>query len=139
VTGRRTRAELRFLELRSRDGFLSMRVAPVPPFSAHAHFNLDPEVRGRATGHRLAAAMDRLVADRGLPGWFGEMNLPEGFPTDALERAGAVLGHRQRNVTLSALTGMTVWRTTVLRPLATRTDAFLARAEARADAGEVLR
>jgi hypothetical protein len=130
VTGRRTRAELRFLGLRLRDGLRSMREAPAPPFPAHAHFNLDPEVRGRATGHRLAAAMDQLVADRGLPGWFGEMNLPEGFPTDALERAGAVLGHRQRNITLSAMTGMTVWRTTVMRPLDARTDAFLARAGA---------
>jgi hypothetical protein len=74
--------------------------------------------------------MDKLVADRGLPGWFGEMNLPEGFPTDALERAGASIGHRQRNATLSALTGMDIWRTTVLRPLAGRTDDFVARSTA---------
>lgn len=128
LVGRRTRSELRFLRLRLLDGLRSLRAAPVPPYPAHAHFNLDPEVRGRSTGHRLAAAMDDLVAARGLEGWFGEMNLPEGFPADALERAGAVLGHRQRNVTLSALTGMTVWRTTVMRPLARRTDVFLARA-----------
>jgi hypothetical protein len=127
VTGRRSLAELRFLRLRLVDGVRSLRGAPAPPFEAHAHFNLDPEVRGRSTGHRLAAAMDDLVAARGLDGWFGEMNLPEGFPTDALERAGAVIGHRQRNATLSALTGMTVWRTTVMRPLAERTEAFLAR------------
>lgn len=127
LTGRRSRAELRFLRLRLVDGLRSLREAPEPPFPAHAHFNLDPQVRGRSTGHRLAAAMDDLVAERGLDGWFGEMNLPEGFPTDALVRAGAVIGHRQRNVTLSTLTGMTVWRTTVMRPLAERTDAFLAR------------
>ena len=128
LTGRRSRAELRFLRLRLVDGLRSLREAPTPPYPAHAHFNLDGEVRGRSTGHRLAAAMDELVAARGHDGWFGEMNLPEGFPTDALERAGAVLGHRQRNVTLSALTGMEVWRTTVLRPLADRTDAFAQRA-----------
>jgi len=127
VTGRRSRTELRFLWLRLVDGVRSVREAPAPPFRAHAHFNLDPEVRGRSTGHRLAAAMDDLVLSRGLDGWFGEMNLPEGFPTDALERAGATIGHRQRNATLSALTGMTVWRTTVTRPLAERTDTFLVR------------
>jgi hypothetical protein len=125
--GRRSRTELRFLRLRIVDGLHSWRSAPAPPLPAHAHFNLDPEVRGRSTGHRLAAAMDDLVAARGLAGWFGEMNLPEGFPTDALERAGATVGHRQRNATLSELTGMTVWRTTVTRRLTDRTDAFLAR------------
>jgi len=127
ATGRRSCTDLRFLWLRLVDGVRSLREAPAPPFPAHAHFNLDPEVRGRSTGHRLAAAMDDLVAARGLDGWFGEMNLPEGFPTDALERAGAMIGHRQHNATLSALTGMTVWRTTVMRPLVERTDAFLAR------------
>lgn len=137
VTGQRSRAELRFLHLRLIDGYRSLREAPEPPYPAHAHFNLDSEVRGRSTGHRLAAAMDELVAGRGYDGWFGEMNLPEGFPTDALERAGAVLGHRQRNVTLSTLTGMEVWRTTVLRPLARRTDAFAQRAQVAAAAEAV--
>lgn len=134
LTGRRSRAELRFLRLRLVDGFRSLRGAPEPPYPAHAHFNLDHAVRGRSTGHRLAAAMDELVAARGLDGWFGEMNLPEGFPTDALERAGAVLGHRQYNVTLSALTGMEVWRTTVQRPLAARTETFARRAGVQQDA-----
>ena len=135
VAGRRSRTELRFLWLRLVDGVRSVREAPAPPFRAHAHFNLDPEVRGRSTGHRLAAAMDDLVRSRGLDGWFGEMNLPEGFPTDALERAGATIGHRQRNATLSALTGMTVWRTTVTRPLAERTDTFLVRSGRTANVG----
>lgn len=135
LTGRRSRAERRFLRLRLIDGWRSLLDAPEPPYPAHAHFNLDSEVRGRSTGHRLAAAMDELVAGRSYDGWFGEMNLPEGFPTDALERAGAHLGHRQRNITLSALTGMAVWRTTVLRPLADRTAAFEQRAGVDADAG----
>lgn len=126
--GRRTRADLRFLRLRLADGLRSLRRTPAAPFPAHAHFNLDPDVRGRSTGHRLAAAMDELVAARGLAGWFGEMNLPVGLPTDALERAGAVIGHRQRSTTLSALTGLDVWRTTVMRPLDRRTDAFHDRA-----------
>lgn len=129
LTGSRTWADVRFLRLRLVDGIRTVRGGRPAPFPAHAHFNLDPHVRGRSTGHRLAAAMDALVSARDLRGWFGEMNLPEGFPTDALERAGATIGHRQRSATLSALTGMVVWRTTVLRPLAERTDAFLARAE----------
>ncbi len=128
AAGRRGRDDRRFLRLRLTDGLASLRGTPPAPYPAHAHFNLDPQVRGRSTGHRLAAAMDARVAARGYDGWFGEMNLPVGFPTDALERAGAELGHRQRNVTLSALTGMDVWRTTVLRPLAGRTGAFHARA-----------
>lgn len=130
LIGRRSSADRRFLRLRLVDGIRSLRSAPRPPFPAHAHFNLDPEVRGRSTGHRLAAAMDELVAERGLAGWFGEMNLPEGFPTDALERAGATVGHRQRNATLSALTGLEVWRTTVSRALAERTETFARRASA---------
>lgn len=129
IAGRRTWADVRFLRLRLVDGIRTIREGEPAPFPAHAHFNLDPHVRGRSTGHRLAAAMDELVVERGLTGWFGEMNLPEGFPTDALERAGASIGHRQRNATLSALTGMVVWRTMVLRPLAARTDAFRTRAE----------
>lgn len=130
LLGRRSRAERRFVRLRILDGFRSLIEAPAPPYPAHAHFNLDHAVRGRSTGHRLAAAMDELVAERGFDGWFGEMNFPEGFPVDALERAGAVLGHRQWNRTLSALTGTAVWRTTVLRPLAGRTVAFEQRAGA---------
>lgn len=137
VAGRRGRDDRRFLRLRLTDGLSALRSAPRPPFPAHAHFNLDPQVRGRSTGHRLAAAMDERVAARGYAGWFGEMNLPVGFPTVALERAGAVLGHQQRNHTLSVLTGLDVRRTTVLRPLAGRTGAFRVRATGASPAGAV--
>ncbi len=125
LVGLRGGARLRrFLRLRIVDGWRAFRHAPPAPHAAHAHFNLEAGVRGNDTGHRLAAVMDTLVAERGLDGWYGEMNFPEGMPTEALTRAGAVLGHRERSATFSWLTGQAVWRTTVARPLAGRTRAF---------------
>ncbi len=118
----------RFLRLRIVDGWRTFRHAPPPPYPAHAHFNLEAGVRGHDIGHRLAAIMDDLVAARGFEGWYGEMNFPEGMPTEALTRAGAVLGHRQPSATFSWLSGMEVWRTTVARPLADRTRSFRDRA-----------
>ena len=118
----------RFLRLRVIDGWRAFRHAPPPPHPAHAHFNLEAGVRGNDIGHRLAAVMDALVAARGFDGWYGEMNFPEGMPTEALTRAGAVLGHRQRSATFSWLAGVAVFRTRVARPLAGRTAAFRDRA-----------
>lgn len=117
----------RFVRLRIRDGLTTVRSAPTAPMPAHAHLNLDPEIRAGATGHRLAAAMDALVDAAGLPGWFGEMNVPPGRSLAAIERAGAVVVHRQYNRTFSWLLDRPVERVTILRSLATRTDSVARR------------
>jgi hypothetical protein len=120
--GRRRGDARRFSWLRMRDGVASWRHAPPPVFPAHAHLNLDPEIRGGNVGHRLAATMDDLVAAAGLPGWFGELNVPAGRSLSAITRAGAIVVHRQPNRTFSWLLGTSVDRATIARPLATATD-----------------
>jgi hypothetical protein len=117
----------RFAWLRIRDGLATARSAPDAPMPAHAHLNLDPEIRAGATGHRLVAAMDAIVEAAGLPGWFGEMNVPPGRSLAAIERAGAVVVHRQPNRTFSWLLASPVERTTIVRALATRTDSVVRR------------
>jgi hypothetical protein len=112
----------RFAWNRIRDGLSAWQHAPPPVFPAHAHLNLDPEVRGASTGHRLVAMMDDLVEAAGLPGWFGELNVPEGGSLAAIERAGAVVVHRQPNRTFSWLLGVPVERATIARSLHRRTD-----------------
>ncbi len=127
AAGRCRGAARRFAALRIRDGLTSVRTAPAAPMPAHAHLNLDPEVRAGSLGHRLAKAMDELVEAAGLPGWFGEVNVPPGRSLAAIERAGAVVVHRQRNRTFSWLLGVPVDRATIARPLATRTDSVVRR------------
>lgn len=117
----------RFAWLRIRDGLATLRAAPAAPMPAHAHLNLDPQIRAGSTGHRLAAAMDALVEAAGLPGWFGEMNVPPGRSLAAIERAGAVVVHRQSNLTFSWLLASPVERATIVRALATRTDSVVRR------------
>lgn len=124
VIGRRRGDARRFAWLRVRDGLTAWRQAPRAVLPAHAHLNLDPEVRGAGTGHRLASAMDDLVTDAGLPGWFGELNVPVGGALTAIERAGARVVHRQPNRTLSWLLGVPVDRATIARPLHLRTQAL---------------
>lgn len=117
----------RFAWLRIRDGLTATRTAPPAPMPAHAHLNLDPEIRDRSTGHRLVAAMDTMVERLELPGWFGEMNLPPGRSLAAVDRAGAVVVHRQPNRTFSWLLGCPVERTTIVRALDSRTDSVVRR------------
>lgn len=118
----------RFVLHRVRDGLATVRDAPAPPHRAHAHVNLDPQLRGVSVGHTLVAAMDRMVADAGLDGWFGEMNWPASQSLEAIERAGAVVVHRQHNHTLSWLAGQPIDRATVARPLDRATDSARRRA-----------
>ena len=117
----------RFAWLRIRDGLATVRGAPAAPLPAHAHLNLEPEIRAGTTGHRLAVAMDELVAAAGLPGWFGEMNVPPGRSLAAIERAGARATHRQPNLTFSWLLAEPVDRVTIVRALARRTDSVVRR------------
>lgn len=121
----------RFTWLRIRDGWASWRHAPSAVYPAHAHLNLDPQVRDSSVGHRMAAAMDTRVEQAGLPGWFGELNVPEGRTLSAIERAGATVVYRQFSHTFSWLVGARVERATVARPLATRTGSVLEPAPAR--------
>ena len=117
----------RFAWLRIRDGLATVWTAPAAPMPAHAHVNLDPEIRAGATGHRLVAAMDAMVEAAGLPGWFGELNVPPGRSLAAIERAGAAVVHRQRNLTFSWLLASPVERATIVRALDTRTDSVVRR------------
>ncbi len=119
--GRRRADARRFVWLRIRDGLTAWRHAPRAVLPAHAHFNLDGDVRGAGTGHRLAAAMDELVDRAGLPGWYGELNVPAGVALTAIERAGARVVYRQSNRTLSWLSGVPVERATIARLLDDRT------------------
>lgn len=128
ATGRLRGDVRRFAWRRVRDGWTSWRQAPPPVYPAHAHVNLDPHVRDGAVGHRLAAHMDARVAAAGLAGWYGELNVPEGGSLAAIERAGAVVVHRQHSHTFSWLLGTRVERATIVRPLATRTDSVERRA-----------
>lgn len=118
----------RFTLLRLHDGLRTLRLAPPPPHPAHGHLNLDANIRGADVGHRLVDAMDRMVAEAGLDGWYGEMNWPRDQSLDAIEAAGAVVVHRQRNLTLSWLGGRPIDRATVARPLARATDSVRGRA-----------
>lgn len=120
ATGRLSGDARRFVALRIQDGLTAWREAPPPPFPAHAHLNLSARVRDRGIGHRLAAAMDDMVEAAGLPGWYGEINVPEGGSLRALERDGARVVHRMPNRTFSWLLGTRVHRVTVARSLADR-------------------
>lgn len=124
AVGQRRDDARRFAWLRIRDGLTAWRSAPPAVLPAHAHFNLDVDVRGTGTGHRLAAAMDELVADAGLPGWYGELNVPAGGSLAAIERAGAQVVHRQPNRTLSWLVGVPVERATIARLLRHRPEGW---------------
>ncbi|MFP5308173.1 MAG: hypothetical protein ACLGIR_01165 [Actinomycetes bacterium] len=122
ATGRLRGASATFVRLRVLDGVGALRHGVAPPFPAHGHLNLTARVRDGRIGHRLAAEMDRMVAEAGLAGWFGEVNVPAGRSLAAIERAGARVVHRVPSRTFSWLAGTAVERATVARPLAARTD-----------------
>lgn len=119
VTGRLDRAGRRFVRLRMRDGWARWRHGPPAPFAAHAHINLEPALRGAGIGQRLLAFVDRTVAQAGLPGWFGKMNLTADAQLDAIERVGGEIVHWMPNRTLTWLAGEPVRRATLARPLHT--------------------
>lgn len=116
VTGRLRGPARRFVALRVRDG-LAMRRSPAAPFAAHAHVNLDVEVRDAGVGHRLLGLVDDAVAAAGEDGWYGEMNWPADTTPATVGAVGGVVVHRARNRTLSWLAGTPIDRATVARPL----------------------
>jgi hypothetical protein len=119
LNGRLRGAAATFVRLRIADGLTSLR-QPSLPHPAHAHFNLDGDVRDLGTGHRLAGAMDRMVEAAGLTGWSGELNVPAGGSLAALLRQGAVEHARMPNRTFSWLLRHPVERVTLDRTLANR-------------------
>lgn len=112
----------RFVRLRVRDGLHAWRHQVTPPFPAHMHLNLDPELRGDGIGHRLVGWMDRRVEAAGLDGFVGEVNVPAGGSTRAIEAAGARVVDRVPNRTFSWLLGVPVDRCVIARALADRSD-----------------
>lgn len=110
--------EARFHRLRLYDGWQAWRHGIPAPLPAHAHFNLDRRARGRLHVKMFVDHIDARCADRGLPGWFGEINAPRGRRAAAFESHGARVVHRAPNHTLSWLHGAPLDRLTVARPLA---------------------
>ena len=112
-------ASAAFTGRRLRDGMSSVRSGPAAPMPAHFHFNVERSRRGVRAGFLLAAHADRVVAEAGLPGYFGEVNVPVDKPgrLRALERLGVRPVHQQRNHTLTGLAGEPVDRWTVVRSL----------------------
>ncbi len=108
-----------FSRRRLLDGVVSVTRGTPPPMPAHFHFNVEGARRGAVAGFHLADHADRVVGGAGLPGYFGEVNVPIGKPgrVRALERMGARVVHRQRNHTMSWLAGSPVDRVTVVRPV----------------------
>lgn len=103
------------------DGLLAAVLAPRPPMPAHFHFNVERARRGAVAGYLLAGHADGVVGDAGLPGYFGEVNVPLHKPgrARALERMGGRIVHRQRSATMSWLADTPVDRLTVVRSLDT--------------------
>jgi len=107
----------RFTRLRVRDAVAAWHAAPPSPYPVHAHFNVARGARAGRAGLALAAHVDEVCRDHGVPGWYGEMNAPAGRRATALEHLGGRVVHRQRNATLSWLAGHDIDRLTVTSPL----------------------
>lgn len=117
-TAARGGAEGAFVRHRAADALAARRAAPASPHPVHAHWSVARGARTGRSGRLLAAHVDRVCADHGLAGWYGEINAPAGRRAAALEHLGGRVVHRQRNATLSWLTGREVERLTVARDLA---------------------
>lgn len=111
----------RFVRLRVHDGLYAWRHQAPSPLPAHMHLNLDPELRGDGIGHQLVGWMDRRVDAAGFAGFTGEVNVPVGGSTRAIEAAGARVVHRVPNRTFSWLLGVPVERCVIARALDQRT------------------
>lgn len=120
ATGRCRGDAARFARLRLRDGWRDACSWTAPPCRAHAHLNLEPDLRYEGIGHRLAGRMDAMVGETGLDAWFGEINVPAGRSLAALTRQGVTVHARTRSDTFSWLLNRDVERVTVVRSLAGR-------------------
>lgn len=121
VLGRIDRQSRAFYRARARDSWNIWRdrrridVHDEP----HAHMNVVTDARLGTTAAALVAAVDATVRASGNHSWIGEVNAEAGRRRRALERVvGTVLDERP-NVTASRLTGRTIVRYTVRRPLGT--------------------
>lgn len=115
--GRSTGDSRTFHRLRLWDGVVTLATGVPAPMPASIHVNVAAASRGVRGGLDLAAAADAAVQSAGLPGWFGEVNVPLSRPGRALalHRLGGRVVHRQRNRTMSWLAGEPVDRLTVVR------------------------
>lgn len=124
ATGRRRAAARRFVLLRLRDGLTTWRHAAKPPADAHAHVNLEPQLRAGRIGPSLARRMDVLTLTAGLTAWYGEMNRPRERHHHTLERRGIRIVDRRPSATFSWLAGEPIERLTLVRQVRDRrTDA----------------
>jgi hypothetical protein len=107
----------RFYRLRLRDaitlGIQGRERSRLP----HAHLNVVADARSGSVALALRDHIDRRVVLAGYERWMGEVNAPFGARASALERLGFEVVKRQRNHTLSQLSGRVVERLTVERQL----------------------
>lgn len=115
--GRLPDAAVEFYRRRLRDGFEALRRSAAPPMPAHAHVNLDRDLRAGRAGLALLDHVDERCRQAGLPGWYGEVNARRGRRVAALRAGGFELVRRAPNHTLSWLAGEPVERLTVVRAL----------------------
>lgn len=115
ATGRRRSDARRFVLLRLRDGLASWRAPARPPADAHAHVNLEPQLRAGRIGPALARRMDALALAAGHTAWYGEMNRPTDRHHHTLERRGVRVVARRPSATFSWLAGEPTERLTLVR------------------------
>jgi len=120
ATGRRRSDARRFVLLRLRDGIGAWRDAAPPAADAHAHVNLEPQLRAGRVGPSLARRMDALALTAGHTAWYGEMNRPAARSHRTLERRGVHLVDRRSSATFSWLAGEPIERLTLVRQVRPR-------------------